>query len=124
MIIGFLCTELDTLILFKKVVQEYPLHGYVFYCDTAGTAIPDDGVAFLIEKGCKVFVVEDESLVTKVKALVSVQTVITQAQLDSFLENAVQEGAVSTVRIIHLTQHSKETDKKISEVLSGYFITD
>lgn len=125
MIIGFLCTDLNTLSLFKKTVQEYPLHGYVFYCDTSGSTF-DAGTAFLIEKGCEVIVVEDESQILKVQSVESVHSVFASSTLDAFLESKehMHEQIQSTIRIIHLTEHTKETDEKIRSVLGGVFIED
>ncbi len=129
MIIGFLCRDLNTLSLFKKIVQEYPLHGYIFYCDTSdtlkmGSEALENGIAFLTGKGSTVIVTENESIAEQVLSLNSKTSVLTMTTLNSFLDTLVEQGNQTTVRIVHLTEHSKETDKRISEILGGYFISD
>jgi hypothetical protein len=137
MIIGFIAEELAKLTLFKVIVKEFPLHGYVFYCDTRYlTSTKEDAdsfknntlteaVAFLLNKACDVMVVPNSDTAKKLANISGVSAVVEFSDLHQFLLHTdMHESKDATERIIHLTQHTEATDKEVASLLGGHFISE
>lgn len=146
MIIGFLDSDLKTLRVFKEYVAKHPSFEYVFYGDTmyAPFATKSDeelrmplqeAIAFLVKKNVDIVVVSHEHIRTLLQELYAKDHSDKKAvrflsqdelavELQSIPDEVHQATGVGSMRSIHLTLHTEETDALIKEILGGFFIED
>lgn len=143
MTIGFFDTSLSFLKEYKNVVALYPQCNYVFFGDTLHgsyelltendrTEATTTALEFLLKKEVDTLVlgkgVESKNVMRLLEELHATQIEIVElSSLHSYIQEQTKDHIVepeSLTRTVHLTQHNKNNDEAIAQILGGFLIEE
>ncbi len=124
MTIGLLDTHIDALLHLKQWVSRCPAHDYVAYIETNEIHDFNKALRWFQEKGADIIAVGEGVPLYTIQSLQPHAEVIPVSDVPVLLEQERGGVKTSTVRAIHITQHSKEQDQKLALILGGYFIEE